>query len=164
MQKIFNLLICMLLVSCRHGINFDFQAEAAKKEILETKDPFSYFMLTAYYEDENNDFYLEALPYDLLMLKEGNDSGYYRFYENYLKICNSGKFDRSYIDKLDKPERDFLIYLLQKGALNEYEHCQGELFHLYKEGFGVEKDLKKADSIQKLFPKNYFSPGWREQK
>jgi hypothetical protein len=147
----------MLLVSCHNGINFDFQAEAAKKEILETKDPFSYFMLTSYYEDENSDFYLEALPYDLLMLKEGNDGAFYRFYENYLKICNSGKFDRSYIDKLEKPEREFLIYLLQKGALKQDEYCQGELFHFYNEGIGVLKDLKKADSIKVLFPKNYFS-------
>lgn len=144
----------MLLVSCNNGINFDFEAESAKQEILETKDPYSYFMITSYYMERKS--YLETLPYDLIMIKNGNVTGNYNFYKNYLKICNSGKFERLSIKKLDKPEKFFLIYLLQKGALKDDEYCQVELFHIYNEGIGIEKDLKKADSIKTLFPKNYF--------
>ena len=99
---------------------------------------------------------MEQLPYDLIMCKANDGYACYQFYNNYLKVCNSGKFDKLSISKLDKPEQDFLLYILNKGAMLGDEYSQKYLYYYYKNGIVVKKDSLKADSLSKFFPEGYF--------
>jgi len=60
------------------------------------------------------------------------------------------------IVKLDKPERDFLFNILNKGALLGDEYCRSYLYYYFKNGIVVKKDSLKADSLSKFFPEGYF--------
>jgi len=109
-----------------------------------------------YYTNDHPELYMEQLPYDLIMCKANYGYACYRFYENYLKINNSGKFNKLSISKLDKPEQEFLLYILNKGAMLGDEYSQKYLYYYYKNGIVVKKDSLKADSISKLFPEGFF--------
>ena len=128
----------------------------AKNAVIMSKAAGSYVDIDLYYSNDYPELYMEQLPYDLIMCKDNNGYACYRFYENYLKISNSGMFDKLSISKLDKPEQDFLLYILNKGAsLGEY-YCREYLYYYYKNGIAVKKDSLKADSISKFFPEGYF--------
>lgn len=116
----------------------------------------SYADIDLYYSNDHPELYMEQLPYDLIMCKANGDYACYQFYKNYLKVCNSGLFDKKSIAKLDKPEQDFLLYILNKGAMQKDHYCREYLYYYYKNGIAVEKDSLKADSLSKFFPEGYF--------
>lgn len=156
-----NLLIFVitifLLISCiRKSSISDAEVEEAKRAVVMSHDAGSYVDINLYYSNDHPELYMEQLPYDLIMCKANNKFSCFRFYENYLKACNSGKFDKLSIRKLDKPEQDFLLYILNKGATLGDEFSQSYLYYYYKNGIVVKKDSLKADSISKLFPEGYF--------
>lgn len=156
-KVLFLWMILSIICSCKRGFVFDFQAEEAKTRVIDAQDVDSYSSLDGYYSDSER--YLEKLPYDLIMSNDNFASGNFNFYTNYIRIRNSGKFERTFIKKLDIPEKNFLIYFLKKGALKDDMDCQIELFHIYNEGIGIEKDIKKADSLKALFPEKFFPDG-----
>jgi hypothetical protein len=143
-----------LITSCSRSRLTDSELEKAKKEVILTHDASSYLDLTCHYSDSLE--YMEQLPYDLIMCNANNCAACYNFYVNYIKACNSGKFEKASICKLDKPEQDFLLYILNKGALKGDEYCRSYLYYYYKNGIVVKKDLLKADSLSKFFPEGYF--------
>ncbi|MFZ4582651.1 MAG: hypothetical protein ACOYM7_08365 [Paludibacter sp.] len=156
-----NLLILVitpiLLISCiRKSSISDSRLEEAKRAVVISQDADSYCDVDMYYSNDHPELYMEQLPYDLVMCKANNDFSCFRFYENYLKISNSGKFEKSSIIKLDKPEQDFLIYILNKGAILGDEYCRSYLYYYYKNGIAVKKDLLKADSLSRFFPEGHF--------
>jgi hypothetical protein len=112
--------------------------------------------LTSYYQDEKES-YQELLPYSLKMIKRSN-VGYYDFYHNYLTIVFNNRFNHENILKLEKPERDYLFFMLEKGALKNESPCQDVLIEYYLRGIVVEKNIKKADSIYKSlgYPQKYY--------
>lgn len=157
-----NLLILVitlfLLISCiRKSSISDAEVKEAKRAVVISHDAGSYVDIDLYYSNNHPELYMEQLPYDLIMCKASDDGfSCFRFYENYLKISNSGKFDKLSICKLDKPEQDFLLYILNKGATLGDEFSQRYLYYYYKNGIVVKKDSLKADSISKLFPEGYL--------
>lgn len=147
--------ISILFISCDFRFfSSDNEIEYSKEAIVKTKDVSEYIKLTAHYE--NADSYMDILPYDLIMTSDNYCTGCFSFYENYLRIHNHGKFDRLIIKNLDKSEQNFLLYLLNKGAIKENEYCRKALYFYYKNGIVVDKNLKKADSLSRFYPKNYF--------
>ena len=111
-----------LTTSCSRSRLSDSELEKAKKEVILRHDVDSYVELACHYSDSLE--YMEQLPFDLIMCKANDGSACYSFYVNYIKTCNSGKFDKLSIRKLDKPEQDFLLYILNKGALQGDEYCR----------------------------------------
>ena len=140
----------MILTSCARTSVTEKEARNLKNEIKNQKDAESFFWLKSYYE--STEYPEEILPYALMLTKDSSKTGCYNFYEQYLKIFNSGKFDRKSFYKLDKEERKYLIYILNKGALNGDEYCQDELFFYFNDKNGTEKNKYKADSLYKLLP------------
>lgn len=121
--------------------------QEAKKNVIKYSELDSYMALTNIFDKEDN--YYEIMPYALKMQKNG--VGQFEFYESYLKIIFDNKFDSKNILKLDKPEAEFLIYILNKGAKAEDVRCREILIQYYRNGWVVTKDIKKADSIFKSF-------------
>jgi len=154
-RNILFLVLFILTSSCIRKRIRDDEVNNAKREVVKTQSVEAYFDLGEYYDNE--DLYLDELPYDLIMSKKSNNvTSCYYFYHNYIRICNSGKFDKNVINKLDKPEQDFLIYMLNKGALKGDMSCQSYLYYYYKNGIVVKKNSLKADSLSKFFPEGYF--------
>ncbi|MBK8548587.1 MAG: hypothetical protein IPL63_14890 [Saprospiraceae bacterium] len=50
---------------------------------------------------------------------------------------------------LDKPERDFLLYMLEKGAKAGDSFSAEKLIYFYRHGIGIDKNISKADSLEK---------------
>ncbi len=157
-RKIFFFAIALLLItSCiRKSSISDSELIDAKRAVVESQYAISYVDIDMYYSNDHPELYMEQLPYDLIMCKANDGYACYRFYENYLKISNSGKFDKLHIRKLDTQEQDFLLYILNKGAMLGDESSQSYLYYYYKNGIVVKKDSLKADSISKFFPEGYF--------
>lgn len=157
-RKIFFFAIALLLItSCiRKSSISDSELIDAKRAVVESQYAISYVDIDMYYSNDHSELYLEQLPYDLIMCKANDGYACYRFYENYLKISNSGKFDKLHIRKLDTQEQDFLLYILNKGASQNESYCRQYLYYYYKNGIVVEKDSLKADSISMFFPEGYF--------
>lgn len=150
-NKYFLLALCLVFYSCDQR-NENFQE--AKTNVMRYSELDSYMALTNHFDKEDN--YYEIIPYAIKMQKHG--IGQYELYDSYLKIMFDNKFDAKNILKLDKPEADFLIYILNKGV--EDVRCREVLIQYYRNGWGVTKDIKKADSIYKSFgyPDTYISP------
>ena len=125
----------------------DSELEDAKNRVFINKDYVAYDELSMHYSDQKD--YYNELPFSLMMIKSNNkyDHGYYEFFYTYMMISNSNKFDLNHINKFEKPERDYLIFLLNKGAKKESYSSREALNYYYKNGIGVEKNLKKADSL-----------------
>lgn len=146
----FLLMFCLMLYSCDQRSE---NVQEAKINVIKYGELDSYMALTNHFDKENN--YYEIMPYALKMQKQG--IGQYEFYHSYLTIAFDNKFDIKNILKLEKPEIGFLIYLLEKGAKAEDVSCREVLIQYYKNGWGVTKNINKADSIYKSFgyPKTY---------
>lgn len=163
--KIFNMkriiffiaITLFLFISCiRKSSISDSELIDAKRAVVKSQYAISYADIDLYYSNDYPELYMEQLPYDLIMCKANNGYACYQFYKNYLKISNSGKFDKLYISKLDTQEQDFLLYILNKGASQNEYYCRQYLYYYYKNGIVVEKDSLKADSISRFFPKGFF--------
>jgi len=153
---LFLVIILFLIISCRRTKTTDSELVEAERVVVKSQDAGSYVDIMFYYSNDHPELYMEQLPYDLIMCNAKDGAACYNFYANYLKIRNSGKFDKESIRKLDKPEQDFLIYMLNKGALREDMYCQMYLYYYYKNGIVVKKDSLKADSLSKIFPEGFF--------
>ncbi|MBK8086943.1 MAG: hypothetical protein IPK31_02620 [Chitinophagaceae bacterium] len=140
----FLLVFCLVFYSCDQRNE---NIQEAKKNVMKYSELDSYMALTNHFDKEDN--YYEIMPYALKMQKQG--IGQYEFYDSYLKIMFDNKFDAKNILKLDKPEAEFLIYIVNKGAKAEDVRCREVLIQYYRNGWGVTKDIKKADSIYKSF-------------
>jgi len=153
---LYLVIILFLIISCSRTRITDSELVEAKRVVVTSQDAGSYVDIMLYYSNDHPELYMEQLPYDLIMCNANNGPSCYNFYKNYLKIRNSGKFDKASISKLDKPEQDFLLHILSKGALLEDEDCRSYLYYYFKNGIVVKKDSLKADSLSKFFPKGYF--------
>lgn len=136
-----SLLFCVL--SCRDRTILDnVDLSQSKIEVIRQGDVSSYLRLTNFYDKENN--YYEILPYSLKMMGS-NKIGYGDFFKTYMKIKFNDTLNN--IQKLDKEEQDFLIYILKKGVVNDDFECRNLLSEFYRKGIGVKKDTRKADSL-----------------
>lgn len=145
--------LCFFCSSCDpRNIDNEKELNAAKADVMLNGDDISYMQLTNYYDKEDN--YQDILPYSIKMMKT-DSIGYSDFYHAYLKISFNNKFDINNILKLDKQERDFLILILNKGAISGDPECKEILAEYFKKGIVVEKNISKADSIYKSL--GYFN-------
>jgi len=145
MKKSVSLIFLFLCCCSKNSSN---KIQTLKDEVMRNSDLTSYAILSNHLEDGNN--YQDLLAYSLKIQKT-NKVGCYDFYANYIRIAFDNKFKIDYISNLEKPEQDFLIYILHKGALAEETRCKETLIEYYRNGIAIEKNLSKADSIYKSF-------------
>lgn len=144
----------ILLIFCLISLLIFYKINNKYTEILKMKsnviykknDYISYSFLLNKFNNSNN--YYELLPYVLkVSLKDKNYQESHRIYECYLRIMFDGKFDVNDIVKLEKPEIDYLLFILKKSAKAGDLFSKETLAVYYKKGLGVEKNLQKSDSI-----------------
>lgn len=112
-------------------------------QIMSEYDNTEFIKLTKYCEDSN---YQDLLPYALKMM-DTMDIAHHYFFNTYLEIRFKKGCSKSDFAKLDKAERDFLIYILSKGAKAGDDYSREELIYYYSNGIGVIKNTIKADSL-----------------
>ncbi len=145
MKNIIQLIFFFTIVSCgERAINDVDEVSQSKREVILSGDVTSYIKLTNYYDQ--NDNYFEILPYSLKIM-DNDKVGYEDFFETYLKIKFNDTLDYNNIKRLDEEEQNFLIYILNKGALNNSYRCREILSDFYDKGIGVKKDMVKSDSL-----------------
>ncbi len=128
-MKIF-LISVLSLIACEKS-NLD-NIENEKNKVLKFQDKKAYVVLQSHFLNKKN--YYDLLPFSVMMTKGKETSGCYDFYKIYLQLQNNHIFDENSIEKLDQPEKDFLIYLLKKGAQNNNKICQKQLDSYYEKG------------------------------
>ena len=143
------LLLFLITVSCNKTDSSSLTEKEIvhlKSDILKRGSQSSYARLDNYYRNSAN--YIEILPYSMVMTNRFNSNySYTRILEVIIKMNNEGKYKLSDIEKLNKGDRDFVIYYLMKGIDQGDSESIKILSELYKYGWGVSKNLKKSDSL-----------------
>lgn len=146
-MKLIITVFFLALVSCNtRNIKNSKELVTNQLDVFKNEDLVSYIRLYNYYDNDSS--YYNLLPYSLHMLKK-SEIGHFDFFSNYLKISFNNEYNPKDILKLDKPEMDFLIYVLQLGAIKEDFNCRKVLSDYYRNGIVVEKNIIAADSIYK---------------
>lgn len=157
MKKYF-LGLCVLLFSCQVDYH-----ELTEREIISYKQNV--------YENGDEECYkdlilncesTELLPLSYLMASKYNNGYACRnLYESFLEINNNfkvkndkGQFQNNLILKLNRADREFALYYLKKGSKLNDCTCNRYLSELYKNGWVVLKNQKKADSLYNLYEIN----------
>lgn len=118
--------------------------------IIATGDAKAYITLIRCFADKEN--YYQLLPYSMHMaMKYDNADAYYQLYYDIIKLQNSGKYDMERIRNLDADSREFVISCLRNGAKKGDRDCQEALSQHYRNGWGLPKNIEKADSIVESF-------------
>lgn len=148
MKKLIFILI-ILCTSCIKSADGDLSNEeiiVLRQKVLSNGDKYSYSRLIAYYSDRDN--YYELFPYTLIMAdKYHNADGYFQMYYDMIKINNNGKFNPQLIVNLDQNDIDFVLSNLLRGAKLNDTDCKVFLAKHYKNGYGIIKNERVADSL-----------------
>lgn len=143
---------------------FDYdRVTEAKYKVLKTGDKFAYGELELFYSyNESKKF--EILPYSIIMVEKHKKYDkcsvvFFNILESFADIDPQNSFngtDESLvrylknIERLSVEQRNFAISYLKLGAKNDDYGSVKFLEIMYRNGFGVPKDLKMADSLKKL--------------
>ncbi len=124
-----------------------------QKNVIDKGDPDSFVKLIIHYQDKSN--YKELHKYSLIMAdKYNNGDGYNMVFESTIALNNNNQYsDITDFAKInEKAKRESLKYLEKGASLNDI-NCMSMLAEIYRNGIGVEKDIKKADELKKKIEK-----------
>lgn len=160
MKKVL-IIISLVMFSCqvKNEVSENEKSEF-KKNVYKSGDEESYKALIMNCYDSEESF--ELFPITYLMASKYN-SGYAcrNLYEGIIEINNDykvknnkGQFQNKLLLNLSKADREFAIFYLIKGSSLNDSRCNKNLSELYLNGWGVERNEQKADSLFKLYEKN----------
>ncbi|MFS4430659.1 hypothetical protein [Chryseobacterium sp. S90] len=150
-----NVIILILLIvnfiSCekKETILTKDNSEIIKNHIVIKGDEDAFTDLTIKYG--NSSKYGEILPYAMIMAnKYNNGEGCYQVFMSVLSLNNSGslELDISSIKKLNNSDKDFVMSYLLKGVKLKKPSCIITIEKLYRNGWGINKDIQKADEMK----------------
>lgn len=153
LKYLFFIITIFILYNCSDGYKLsESEIHHLKNNIIKKGSESSYIKLATYYENINS--YGEILPYYLIMInKHKYNRGYDKVAEEIIKINNNGRFDITYLGKLNQGDRNFVLYYLNIGLKEEDIECIFLFEKIYRNGLGVKKDLIKADSLKIVYYK-----------
>lgn len=121
-----------------------------KDKALNKGNSYAYDDLLVYYS-ANESRYYELLPISMIVNeKYDNLKSNIVIYETIIKIYNNGIYNDSFLLNLKQPHKDLALFYLKKGAAKRIPSCVKTLEKLYRNGIGVEKNEKIADSLGAL--------------
>ncbi|WP_219634543.1 hypothetical protein, partial [Flavobacterium chungangense] len=109
-----------------------------------------------YYYNQGN--YNEFLSYSLIMsYKHNNKEMIHNVYMDLLSIFTNKRFCTTKDFKLlSDDQKKLALFFLNDGAEQNQIGCIDELEKLYRNGWGVEKNIIKADSLKKHLDRQMF--------
>jgi hypothetical protein len=124
----------------------DKELKSFKEDVLKTGNVHSYGRLLLHYRLVQNHY--ELLPYSIFMAnKYQREDAYSEVYTDIIRISNNGKYSKELILNLDKRDQIFALSYLEEGAKKGDIDCKVFLADHYREGLGLPKNTKIADSI-----------------
>jgi hypothetical protein len=121
-----------------------------KDKALNEGNSNAYDNLLVYYS-ANESRYYELLPISIIVNeKYDNIKSNIVIYETIIKTYNNGIYNDSFLLNLKQPQKDLALFYLKKGTVKRIPSCVKTLEKLYREGIGVKKNEKIADSLGAL--------------
>ncbi len=123
-----------------------------KKKIYTTGDEAAFTDLIL--KTGNTQYPYEILPYAIIMAnKYNNGEGCHQVLLGMMYINNPNihGYDLSKIDLFSETDKQFVISYLIKGAKLNNINCILALEEMYRNGWGVSKDIQKADELEKAY-------------
>jgi len=129
------------------------QIEEFQKNVIDKGDIYSFNRLAIHYVDKSK--YKELQKYALIMAdKYNNGDGYSQVFECIIALNNNNEYnDITDFAKINEKAKMEALKYLEKGASIIDINCMSELQEIYRNGIGVEKDIKKADDLKKKIKK-----------
>ncbi|KAF2512142.1 hypothetical protein EYY60_07790 [Flavobacterium zhairuonense] len=143
---------------------FDYdRVTEAKYKVLKDGDKFAYAELELFFS-YNKSKNFELLPYSIIMVQKHKKYGKCtNVFDGILQTFANVEFGEYYngedesligylknVEKLSNEEKDYAISYLKLGARNDDYLSVSYLEVLYRNGFGVSKDFKRAESLAVL--------------
>lgn len=166
MKYIYSLLLLLMLFSCkessekRKSIALDYEVvnttrlnekklKEYKYKTLTTGDDYCFGRLVEHFSQLKNGGE-EILPYSKCLADNYDNPSacYYTYLAIMSYFTNTLTNDTSYLREVDENTKEMLLYYLEKGSKMNHFSCTKRLIEVYSEGYGVEKDLKKVDSLK----------------
>ncbi len=125
------------------------QIEEYKKDVVSNGDPDAFTRLIIHYG--NIPDYKELYKYALIMADKYNSGdGYSMVFESIIALNNNNEYyDITDFAKINEKAKTEALKYLEKGASINDINCMSKLAQIYRNGIGVEKDIKKADELKK---------------
>lgn len=125
------------------------QIEEYKKNVINKGDPDSFVKLIIHYGNLSD--YKELYKYALIMANEYNSGdGYNMVFESIIAMNNNNEYyDITDFAKINEKAKSEALKYLEKGANLNDINCMSKLQEIYRNGIGIEKDVKKADELKK---------------
>ena len=151
-------MICLFLINCNKAENKkakkDFMKQL-KQNVINGKRS-SYDYLIEYYNNNPSNTY-ELLPISILVAnKYKYENAYLMIYINLVEMENNGKYHDSLFKNLNLGTKQMALFYLNKGSKAQEISSITILENLNRNGWGIPKNTKKADSLlnleKKLFP------------
>lgn len=129
------------------------QIEEYKKNVISKGDPDSFTRLIIHYG--NLPDYKELQKYALIMADKYNSGdGCSQVFMNIIAMSgNNEYYDIADFAKLKEEDKSIALKYLKKGASLSDINCMSMLAEIYRNGIGVEKDVKKADNLKQKIEK-----------
>lgn len=123
------------------------QIEEYQKNVIDKGDVLSFNKLAIHYEDRSN--YKELQKYALIMAnKYNNGDGCSQVFVNIVAINNNNEYyDITDFAKINEKAKNEALRYLEKGVSLNDINSTSMLAEIYRNGIGVEKDVKKADEL-----------------
>lgn len=129
------------------------ELEEYKKNVICKGDPDSFTRLIIHYG--NLPDYKELNKYALIMADKYNSGdGYNMVFESIIAMNNNNEYDdiTDFAKINEKAKLEALKYLEKGAKLNDI-NCMSKLQEIYRNGIGVEKNVKTADELKKKIEK-----------
>lgn len=129
------------------------EIEKYQKNVVSKGDPDSFTRLIIHYG--NIPDYKELNKYALIMADKYNSGdGYSMVFESIIALNNNNEYnDITDFAKINEKAKNEALKYLEKGASINDINCMSKLAEIYRNGIGVEKDIKKADELKKKIEK-----------
>ncbi|AZI20667.1 sel1 repeat family protein [Chryseobacterium taklimakanense] len=127
----------------------DNKIEEYHNNVITKGDALSFTKLIIHYEEKSD--YKELQKYALIMADKYNSGdGCSQVFVNIVAMNNNNEYyDISDFAKINNKAKNEALKYLEKGAkLNDID-CMSMLSDIYRNGIGVEKDVKKADELKR---------------
>lgn len=120
-----------------------------KFSAVEKGDEEAYKRLGLFYSYNPNLSY-EYLSISVIMAEKHHvKRAYHEVYYSIVKIYNNGIYTSYLFKNLNKQQKELALFYLEKGVKNNEMGCFVELARIYRYGIGIEKNIKKAEGLEK---------------
>ncbi len=129
------------------------EIEGYKNDVINYGDNASFTKLIIYYEDKHN--YTELQKFAVIMAnKYNNGDGFSQAFVNVVAINNNNEYnDITDFAKINENAKIEALKYLKEGVLLNDIDCMSMLQEIYRNGIGIEKNIKEADNLKEQIAK-----------